>query len=294
MENHTYSIETIRAYLLGQLPESETERLDELCIADEECAELVRAVEHDLADAFARGELRSADLEHFRSNYLTTPQRRDAARFAEALQSLDLNPQQAGSPEPVRVPTRTPDKSTATRFALAAAVVVTATSGVWLALENRTLRARVSGAESARDQLQRDRQLREADASRPADTAPSATGQRQSPLAVATIVLAPQLRGARQLPTVALSGSTGDLAVQLDLEPVDYPTYDASLVASSGERPLWRTDGLTARTAGDRRTIDLRLPAAVLSSQDYLIRISGVPTRGASEIIGEYPFTVVR
>src|SRR5688572_30368058 len=174
MENHTYSIETIRAYLLGQLPESETERLDALSITDEECAELVRAVEHDLADAFARGELRSADLEHFRSNYLTTPQRREAARFAEALQSLDLNPQQAGSSESVRVPTRTP--ALATRLALAAAVILTAASGVWLALENRTLRAMLSSAESNRDQLQRDRQLREAEASRPADTAPSATG----------------------------------------------------------------------------------------------------------------------
>ena len=57
MTTETYSVQTIRDYLLGQLPESETERLDELTITDDQCAERVRAVEHDLVDAFARGEL---------------------------------------------------------------------------------------------------------------------------------------------------------------------------------------------------------------------------------------------
>src|SRR5688572_12734178 len=137
MENHTYSIQTIREYLLGQLPESETERLDALSITDDQCAELVRAVEHDLADAFARGELHGADLEHFRSNYLTNPQRRQAARFAEALQSLDQKPQPHRSSVSVTVPTRIREKPSASRYALAAAIILTATSGVWLALENR-------------------------------------------------------------------------------------------------------------------------------------------------------------
>jgi hypothetical protein len=111
---------------------------------------------------------------------------------------------------------------------------------------------------------------------------------------VATLVLAPQLRSARQLPAVALAGGTGDLAVRLDLEPVDYPAYDVALVASSGDRVVWRTDRLIARTAGARKFIDLRVPATVLTPQDYLIRVSGVPARGAPEIAGEYRFSVVR
>jgi hypothetical protein len=112
-------------------------------------------------------------------------------------------------------------------------------------------------------------------------------------MTVATLVLAPQLRSARQLPAVALAGGTGDLAVRLDLEPVDYPAYDVALVASSGDR-VWQTDGLIARTAGARKFIDLRVPATVLTPQDYLVRVSGVPARGAPEIAGEYRFSVVR
>jgi hypothetical protein len=139
-------------------------------------------------------------------------------------------------------------------------------------------------------------------ARRRADTAAPPANAAAAPLTVATLVLTPQLRSARQLPTVALSGGTGELAVQLDLEPVDYPAYDASLVASSGassgasngDRVVWRTERLIARTAGARKIIDLRLPATVLSPQAYLIRVSGVPARGASEVVGEYRFTVVK
>jgi hypothetical protein len=290
MTTETHSDQTIRDYLLGQLPESDTERLDELSITDEACAERIRAVEHDLVDAFARGELEGVVLEQFRSRYLTTPQRREAARFAEALQSLDENSGEGSSSDAGRGPTTVVREPRRWRELLAlAAAVILATASVWLVLDNRTLRERVTSAE-----LQRDRQLREAEAPRAADTAPPPPGPGPSLPTLATLVLTPQLRSARQLPTVALTVGTGDLAVQLDLEPVDYPAYDAALVASNGDRIVWRSDRLIARTVGDRKRIDLGLPAAVLSPQEYVIRVSGVPARGASEIIGEYRFIVVR
>ena len=105
MTTETSSVETIRAYLLGQLPEPESERLDELSITDGECAERIRAVELDLVDAFARGELHGVVLEQFRSTYLTTPRRREATRFAQALQALDESSGR-GSPSEA-VPART-------------------------------------------------------------------------------------------------------------------------------------------------------------------------------------------
>lgn len=296
MTTESYSVHTIRDYLLGRLPEQESERLDELSIVDDECAERIRAVEHDLVDAFARGELHGVVLEQFRSRYLTTPRGREAARFAEALQSLDEKAGWASSPEAGREPAMRvrATRRWSGRVALAAAVVALSTASAWLVLDNRMLRARVTSAESARDALQRDRQLREAEASQPAHATPSSAVREPSSPAVAMFVLAPQLRSARQAPAVALPGGTGDLAVRLDLEPVDYPAYDASLVAASADRVVWRTDRLAARTVGARKVIDLRLPAAVLSPQEYLIRISGVPARGASEIVGEYRFTVVK
>ena len=66
------------------------------------------------------------------------------------------------------------------------------------------------------------------------------------------------------------------------------------MIAASSNQQLWRADRLSAHTAGAQQAIDLRLPATVLSPQEYLIRVSGVPVRGAPEIVGEYRFTVVR
>jgi hypothetical protein len=54
-------------YLVGALPDHETERLDELSVADDEFAIRLRAAEHDLVDAYVRGELSGETLDHFRS-----------------------------------------------------------------------------------------------------------------------------------------------------------------------------------------------------------------------------------
>jgi hypothetical protein len=296
MTTENYSVQTLRDYLLGQLSEPDTERLDELSIVDDVCAERIRAVEFDLVDAFARGELRGEALEHFRSRYLATPKGREAIRFAEALQSLDEKPGRGTSSEVGRGPATLVRETWRwrERLALAAAVVMLATASVWLVLDNRTLRGRVTSAESSRDDLVRDRQRREAEARQAAEAAPPSDDRVSSPPTVAMLVLAPQLRSARQLPMVVLIDGAKELPVRLDLEPVDYPSYTASLVASSGDRELWRSDRLLARTIRGRQTIALRLPATVLSPQDYLIRVSGVPLRGASEIVGEYRFSVAR
>jgi hypothetical protein len=283
----THSVQTIRDYLLGRLPESDTERLDELSITDDEGAERIRAVEHDLVDEYARGELQGVVLEQFRSRYLTTPRRRHATRFAEALQSLDQSSEDGTLDSRARTTLVRVTGRWRQLLPLAAAVVL-ATATVWLVRDNRMLRERATNVES-----QRDRPLRDAEAPRAAATPPS-TRPEPSPQTVATLVLAPQLRSARQLPTVALTRGTGDLAVQLDLEPVDFPAYEAALLASSGDRVLWRSDRLIATTVGDRKKIDLGVPATMLSPQEYLIRLSGVPARGASEIVGEYRFIVAK
>jgi hypothetical protein len=286
----TPSDETIRSYLLGQLPESETERLDELSITDDECAERIRAVEHDLVDAFVRGELEDVVLEQVRATYLTTPRRRESIRFARALQSLDEGVDSGDAPAAGR---RMSTPGRARRrwplwLAMAAGVAL-ATTSLWLALDNRALRTRVTS-----DELRHDRQLREAQALVADATRRPEAGPTPQLRTVATLVLTPQLRSGRQLPTLALNSDTGDVAVQLDLEPVDYPSYTATLVASGDDRVLWRSDRLIARTTSDRQRLDIVLPAAVLNPRSYVIRVSGVSVAGASEIVGEYTFTVVR
>jgi hypothetical protein len=86
-------------YLLGALAGEETERLDELSIADDDFAARLNSAEKDLVDAYVRGELPAAEAAQFKSAYLSSPKRRDKVRFAETLFSF----QQRSASRPVVV-----------------------------------------------------------------------------------------------------------------------------------------------------------------------------------------------
>jgi hypothetical protein len=77
--------ERIVAYLLGELPEEESERFEEECFAGEDWQEEVRAAEHDLVDAYLRGDLTPEQHLHFERNYLTTEKRLKRVATAAAL-----------------------------------------------------------------------------------------------------------------------------------------------------------------------------------------------------------------
>ena len=88
MSDPTYDQNALVHYLLGSLPEAETERLDELSIADAALAAKLEAAENDLIDAYVHGELTGETLEKFRTYYLASPTRRERVKFASALQEF--------------------------------------------------------------------------------------------------------------------------------------------------------------------------------------------------------------
>lgn len=91
MNERKYNNQTLTGYLLGSLPETETERFDELCFTDEEFAAALHAAENDLIDSYVQGELAGAPLEKFNSHYLASPLRREKVNFAKALQVFAEN-----------------------------------------------------------------------------------------------------------------------------------------------------------------------------------------------------------
>src|ERR1700720_1221919 len=80
-----YDDQLLIRYLLGTLPEQETERLDELSIVGDDFACRLSEVENDLVDAYVSGQLSGETLERFQSSYLSSAARREKVRFAEAL-----------------------------------------------------------------------------------------------------------------------------------------------------------------------------------------------------------------
>jgi hypothetical protein len=98
--------EQLVRYLLGQLPEEDSERLDALCLADDEIAGRLQAVENDLVDRYANGTLAGPTLSQFQRIYLTSPRRLQKVRFAESLLQLTQRPSVSAeaAPKPAEAP----------------------------------------------------------------------------------------------------------------------------------------------------------------------------------------------
>ena len=154
--------EAITQYLLGSLPEAETEAFDELSLTNDEFADALRAAEKDLVDAYVQGELTGAALEQFKSYYLASPLRREKVEFAQAFQ--DFAEKESGAQAAEAQAKRkgagwfsTLGVFTSPRPALqwgtAFAVLALLIAGSWLVFENKRLRQQVSQTESRRDAL---------------------------------------------------------------------------------------------------------------------------------------------
>src|SRR2546421_4736994 len=168
MSKRTYNNQTINEYLLGSLPEAESERLDELSFTDDEFAEALRAAEKDLVDAYVQGELSGAALERFKSHYLSTPRRHGNVEFAQALRLLsekEMAAQAAGVRAGAAEESAAKRKGLgwfsalsgfasarpALRWGAGLAALVRLVAGVWLAFENARLRGQLSQTQARQD-----------------------------------------------------------------------------------------------------------------------------------------------
>ncbi|MDX6711914.1 MAG: hypothetical protein QOH96_2930 [Blastocatellia bacterium] len=170
--------ETIIQYLLGALPEAETERLDQLSVADDEFADALMAVEADLVDAYAAGSLATEDSERFLSHYLLTPHRRQKLDFAQALHVFGDQSTIVGSTEASNLAPAVSDSRSrfarylgaisalttpklAFQWVPAALTFILLIAGGWLLIDNVRLRSRIAEAEKTRDALQQRQLARE-------------------------------------------------------------------------------------------------------------------------------------
>src|SRR5262245_43240629 len=74
----------IRKYLLGELAEADQAALEHELLTDRDKFEQARAVENELVDRYARGEMSRADRERFKDHYLASPLHRERVAIAES------------------------------------------------------------------------------------------------------------------------------------------------------------------------------------------------------------------
>ncbi|HEU4390270.1 MAG TPA: hypothetical protein VFV34_20880 [Blastocatellia bacterium] len=315
-------------YLLGALSADETERLDELSVADGEFADRVRIVENDLVDSYARGEMPSDLRTRFESNYLTTPMRRERISFARSLAvALDRVPPvdketvhkkpQASKIQPA--PTKrglgawlqiAPRLS----WGLAAAIVVLLVASVWLVSERGRLVNQSRETSAVYEALRnRERELLEQlDRQRSADVEkqkeldeirdklaqlelrgrePDSSAAKPNLIG---FTLAPQTRGVNDVPLVTLPAEPSHLNLRLELERGDFASYSANLKSLTDNRSVWASGSLRARGKGDSKALNVMIRSSLLKDQRYMLEVTGFGSDGSREVCGTYLFRIAR
>ena len=75
----------ITAYLLGELSDAEQEEMEVRYFTDDALFEQLLAIEDDLIDRYARGQITASERQRFERHFMKSPARRKRVRFASAL-----------------------------------------------------------------------------------------------------------------------------------------------------------------------------------------------------------------
>jgi hypothetical protein len=304
-------------YLLGDLPEEQQRQLEEQYFTDDDCFGQLLALEDELFQHYARGELSPVERAQFERRFLTSPEGRQRVEFARALSRAVAA---AGTP---RVETAPPETARpgliarlsslltvppATKRALqgaAAAIVLIVVGGAWwmearnkelraqlaqLQAEQQTLQRQIAGQRAYSDelseQLQRERNEREQWEQELAQ--PRLPGRT----IISFILPAGSLRGGHQQKRLAIPPSAHSVKLQLDGE-AGYKSYRAAIRTAGGDE-VWSQTGLLARSTDWGLAVVLTVPASVLATGDYELALSGVTAQGEFEVVDYYRFTVVK
>lgn len=313
----------IARYLLGELPEEQQVAIEDRAFADKDYLALVTAVENDLIDEYVRHELSATERRQFETRFLASAERRKRVEFAKALTRVPV-----AAVVPARTVVSEPAKwswrdslyafliglNPATKFALVAVLWLLVGGGAWLFTETMRLRRQLTqlqaqnqarqnelqqqvDAERRRNEelnarLSQERQQREQTDESLRQLSETGTATPERPV-IASLMLLPGLaRGGGGKSSLVLANDARLVRLEIGIDPAEpYKTFAVELRTVAG-RQVWTRENLTARTRGGARAVSLTLPASVLKSGDYELRLSGRKEGGESEDVGFYYFDV--
>lgn len=275
-------------YVLGLLPESEAEQLDEASIADDGVAARLRAVEDDLVDAYVRGILCGKTLQSFEQHYLASPIRRDKVAFARR---FTLAVDRASVSAPVTPVPRISGRSLWRLTAVAAALFVVS-AAFWM--QTARLRDRIAAAQAERQALDRHAQELQQEVSdlRAVGNAAAHAAQPPAPAPVAppiALVLLPQTREVGPVPALVLPPGVERIGFKLRLESREPAAYQIALRDPALDTIVWRS-GWVAASNG---SLTLSLPTLLFKPRHYSFEVS---MRDAHErdadLVASYAFEI--
>jgi hypothetical protein len=329
MAAEPYNEEIITRYLLGDLPEEQQTEIEDRAFTDEGFLQDIMAVESDLIDEYVRHELGDSQRRQFETRFLASDERRRKVEFARALSTVASEAEATekdARPAVVRTPITWRDSlaafvrvlSPATKFAMAAAMLLMVFGGSWLLVQtyrsrNELARIRAeqqaehNGLQTLEQQIASERarsnelaaQLqREREARQQAETSAQElerTGKQPTEPTIMSLALLPGIpRSGGVRPKLVLQQSARMVRLQVGIEPEDqYKNFRVEL-RGPGAHEILTHDGLSARKSGAGRVVVLSFPAKMLDPGQYELALKGVTDDGRTEDVGYYYFDVLR
>ena len=305
-------------YLLGELAENETRRLEEDYFTNDSSFEAVLAVENDLIDSYSLNELSEDDRTRFEERLLLNPQQRRRVSFANML--TDYSSSQSRSIiQTVSVPERSSPASRLLQLltakpmfsmGLAVAVLMVSIAAVWFSvvkdksepveqtvaihLPDQNPNAEVSNNLNGTD---RDNEIHpnvatseKPDRARKPQAEIDRNVNTRTPRMIAFVLSPGSTRGGSLGQKFTVPTDADTVRFQLKYERQAFSTYSVRLETAEG-RQVWSNNQLN--TSKGSTTLNIQIPAKRLKSSDYILTLSGITARGVFEKVEEYSFSIV-
>jgi hypothetical protein len=273
------SDDTLVRYLLGRLPGEQSEALDERSIVDAAFAERLRAIEHDLADAYVRGELSPDERLRWERTCGASAAGQDQVRLADALARAERRrtPIARLSPAPRSVHRMSPR---ALGLAAAAALALLIGAGY-------VLRRDAPSAESVAVQPTPAVPVGRS----PTPSPPASGGGPPSLPSIVALTLAAPTRSLSDAPVLSIPAGTTDARLTLLLEAAGFSRYAVDLRDLASGRIVWRVADLVPAGSADGPALTVTVPANAFHSGRFALDVYGADSRGG-DLIGTYPLRV--
>ena len=281
MELNELVVRRLRSYMLGLLPAVEEEQFENRLMEEadffREVDRLAPLVQDELVDDYVRGALAADERAAFEQRLGGQRDISDKMSLARALRCVarrrsSLLARFAAWFQPLSKPL----PALATVFA-----VVLVAGAVWTTISSRRANREV--------ELARGESGPAVTAEEPLKAEPKAA---RAPV-VASFVLAPGvLRSGGTTVRIPQPEPGGTVELRLDIGIDEYPVYQAVLENAAGDT-IGTYDRLAAFETAETAYVVVRLPAKLLTIDDYQLRLSGITSAGDLERIDRYSFRVV-
>ncbi len=272
--------DNLRKYLLRELPEADQEQIELRLMTDGEFSRRLSIAQDDLIDDFVTARLSDDEMESFRKNYVTTPERQQKLSFATALDRY--------------VTEKAPGKTASVFEKLLAFIysrpfeAALTTIGLFLVLGG--IFFLVWSIQSGQNQ---DRQQAFARVNRPEETNVQFPVLKQNSENTRVLLLRQNIVREEGDPrTVEITAGVTLVRLLLELGISSYASFKGELQTAGGQK-LASAENLKARDDNGAQFVVINIPTELLTRGDYQFKLIGINNDGRATDLGSYPFHVI-